>query len=60
MQIKEKVGIEVLETMKKKCAPFFLLVCVISSEIMTMLARFCFFLRKLETEQVGALDPEGR
>lgn len=57
---KEKVGIEILEIMRKKSALFFLLEFVISAEIMTVLARFCFPLRKLESEQVGALDPEGR
>lgn len=37
---------------------FFLLVRVISAEIILMLARFCFSLGKLETEKVGTLDSE--
>lgn len=51
---KEKVEIEVHETMRKESALFSLQVCVISTEM--MLASFCFSLRKLETDQT--LDPE--
>lgn len=46
------------EAMRKESALFSLRLFVIPTEIMKMLAGFCFSLRKLETEQVGDLDPE--